>query len=65
MMYMQSAWTKLMAKEWVERTRLFADVYEFADIEGGTGHWVQLEAPQEVNRTLEKFFDRYGLYGEV
>ncbi|KAF2245422.1 alpha/beta-hydrolase [Trematosphaeria pertusa] len=58
-MFMQSADSKMMAKEWTERTKLFADDYEYADVKGGKGHWVQLEAPAEVNRALEDFLERH------
>jgi pimeloyl-ACP methyl ester carboxylesterase len=58
-MYMMSEDSKLMPKEWAERTKLFADVYEQVDIRGAKTHWVQLEAPREVNRILDGFFEKF------
>lgn len=58
-LYVQSENTKIMAKDWTERTRLVADVYEYADAKGGTGRWLQPDVPNEVNRILKGVFERH------
>ncbi|KAF2740133.1 alpha/beta-hydrolase, partial [Polyplosphaeria fusca] len=55
-MFLQSAGSKMLMAEVKTRTGKFADEYEYHEAPSGEGHFVQLEAPDEVNDILEKWF---------
>ncbi|KAF2122810.1 Alpha/Beta hydrolase protein [Lophiotrema nucula] len=54
-MFLQSGSSKMLMPEVKERTAKFADEYEYLEAPSGEGHFVQLEAPDEVNDLLEKY----------
>jgi pimeloyl-ACP methyl ester carboxylesterase len=56
--FVRSKETVLSWKDFDERTGKYAEDFEVMEVEGGHGHWVQLEAAEEVNGALEKFFNR-------
>jgi pimeloyl-ACP methyl ester carboxylesterase len=57
-MFMRSKETVLSWPEFDNRTGLFADDFEIVEVKGDRGHWVQLEAKDEVNKILENFITR-------
>jgi soluble epoxide hydrolase/lipid-phosphate phosphatase len=57
-MFMRSKETVLSWPEFDNRTGKFADDFEIVEVNGGCGHWVQLEAKDEVNEILENFMTR-------
>jgi soluble epoxide hydrolase/lipid-phosphate phosphatase len=57
-MFMRSKETVLSWPEFDNRTVKFADDFEIVEVKGGRGHWVQLEAKDEVNEILENFTRR-------
>jgi len=56
--FARSKETVLSWKDFDERTGKYADQFELVKVEGGHGHWVQLEAAKEINGILEGFIER-------
>jgi soluble epoxide hydrolase/lipid-phosphate phosphatase len=57
-MFTRSKETRLSWPKFDNGTGLFADGFEIVEVKGGPGHWVQLEAKDEVNEILEDFITR-------
>jgi pimeloyl-ACP methyl ester carboxylesterase len=56
--FVRSKETVLSWRDFDERTGRFAGEFDVVEVQGGHGHWVQLEAAEEINGVLERFIKK-------